>query len=51
MQIIRSRRNYVIGATLCALIAGLGIGQAVLQNKADAQPRTVHQGVLWPRAK
>ena len=54
MNIIRSKRNYVVGATLCALIAGLGIGQAVLENKADAQGRTVQAPMfevdpLWPK--
>ncbi len=54
MQAIRSRRNYFIGAALCALVAGLGIGQAVLQNKADAQARTVQAPMfevdpLWPK--
>ncbi len=54
MQAIRSRRNYFVGAALCALVAGLGIGQAVLQNKADAQARTVQAPMfevdpLWPK--
>ena len=48
-----SRRSTII-ATAGALLAGLGIGQAVLQNKADAQGRTVEApkfevDPLWPK--
>ncbi len=54
MQAIRSKRNFYIGAALCALIAGLGIGQAVLDNQATAQGRTVQAPMfevdpLWPK--
>ena len=54
MQAIRSKRNFYFGAALCALVIGLGVGQAVLQNKADAQGRTVQAPVfevdpLWPK--
>ena len=48
-----TRRSTLI-ATAAALVAGLGIGQAVLQNKADAQGRTVEApkfevDPLWPK--
>src|SRR4029077_230330 len=54
MQFIRSKRNFFVGATLCALIVALGVGQAVLQNQADAQGRTVQAPMfevdpLWPK--
>jgi DNA-binding beta-propeller fold protein YncE len=54
MQIFRSKRNFFIGATLCALIVALGVGQAVLDNKATAQGRTVQAPMfevdpLWPK--
>jgi len=47
-------RRSVVTATAAALVAGLGIGQAVLQNKADAQGRTVEApkfevDPLWPK--
>ena len=46
--------NVVIGAAFAAVMLGLGIGQAVLQNKADAQVRTVQAPMfevdpLWPK--
>jgi DNA-binding beta-propeller fold protein YncE len=46
--------KFVVGAALCALIVVLGIGQAVLQNRADAQRPTVQAPVfevdpLWPK--
>jgi DNA-binding beta-propeller fold protein YncE len=48
-----TRRSAAI-ATAAVAIAGLGIGQAVLQNKADAQGRTVEAprfevDPLWPK--
>jgi DNA-binding beta-propeller fold protein YncE len=54
MQAIRSKRNFYIGAALCGLIVALGIGQAVLENKATAQGRTVQAPMfevdpLWPK--
>ena len=36
MDSIKSRRNWYAGAGLAALIAALGAGQAVLNNKAEA---------------
>ena len=35
------KRNYVVGLVLALSIAGLAVGQAVLQNKAEAQRDTV----------
>jgi hypothetical protein len=54
MKTIRSKRNIFIGAALCTLIVALGIGQAVLDNKATAQGRTVQAPMfevdpLWPK--
>jgi hypothetical protein len=48
------KRSYLIGAVFAAVILGLGIGQAVVQNKADAQTRTVQAPMfevdpLWPK--
>jgi DNA-binding beta-propeller fold protein YncE len=48
-----TRRSTLI-ATAAALVTALGIGQAVLQNKADAQGRTVEApkfevDPLWPK--
>ncbi|MDH5265342.1 MAG: hypothetical protein OEX21_11380 [Betaproteobacteria bacterium] len=50
---IFTRRSITI-ATAAAVLAGLGIGQAVLQNRADAQGRTVEApkfevDPLWPK--
>ncbi len=47
------RRNLVIGTAACLLV-GLGVGQQVLQNRADAQGRTVEApkfevDPLWPK--
>src|SRR5262245_10420218 len=47
-------RDLFIGAALAALIVALGVGQSVLQNKADAQGRTVQAPMfevdpLWPK--
>jgi hypothetical protein len=54
MQTIRSKRTIYIGAALCTLIIALGIGQALLENKATAQSRTVQAPMfevdpLWPK--
>jgi DNA-binding beta-propeller fold protein YncE len=54
MDSIKSRRNLYAGAGLAALIAALGVGQAVLENKAEAQARTVQAPMfevdpLWPK--
>jgi DNA-binding beta-propeller fold protein YncE len=54
MQTIRSKRTIYIGAALCTLIITLGIGQAVLDNEATAQGRTVQAPMfevdpLWPK--
>jgi DNA-binding beta-propeller fold protein YncE len=48
------KRNLYVGAAFVALFVALGIGQAVLQNQADAQARTVQAPVfevdpLWPK--
>ena len=48
------QRKYVAGAVLVAAIAGLGIGQAVLENKAEAQRGNVQAPMfevdpLWPK--
>jgi DNA-binding beta-propeller fold protein YncE len=53
MGIKRTRRFY-IGAVFLTLFAALGIGQAWLQNRADAQVRTVQAPMfevdpLWPK--
>jgi hypothetical protein len=50
----KGSRKLVAGASLAALVAALGMGQAVLQNRADAQARTVQAPVfevdpLWPK--
>ncbi len=54
MDSIKSRRKLYIGVGLAALIAALGVGQAVLENKAEAQARTVQAPMfevdpLWPK--
>jgi DNA-binding beta-propeller fold protein YncE len=54
MDSIKSRRNWYAGAGLAALIAALGAAQAVLNNKAEAQARTVQAPMfevdpLWPK--
>jgi hypothetical protein len=41
MKHIKVKRNLYVGATLLALIVALGVGQAVLENRVDAQGRTV----------
>lgn len=54
MDSIKSRRKLYVGVGLAALIAALGVGQAVLNNKAEAQARTVQAPMfevdpLWPK--
>ncbi len=54
MQTIRSKHPVYIGAALCALVAALGLGQALLDNQATAQGRTVQAPMfevdpLWPK--
>jgi DNA-binding beta-propeller fold protein YncE/mannose-6-phosphate isomerase-like protein (cupin superfamily) len=54
MKRIKAKRNLYVGATLLALIVALGVGQAVLENRADAQGRTVQSPMfevdpLWPK--
>jgi len=54
MAIIQRRRSIYAGAAFVALLLVFGIGQAVLQNKADAQARTVQAPMfevdpLWPK--
>ncbi len=53
MQFVRSKRTITIAA-VCALVLGLGIGQAVLDNQATAQQRTAQAPIfevdpLWPK--
>ena len=48
------KRSFLFGAVLIALFAALGIGQAVLDNRADAQGRTVQAPMfevdpMWPK--
>ena len=40
MTIFRHKRQWVYGFTLVGAIAALGVGQAMLQNKAEAQRST-----------
>jgi DNA-binding beta-propeller fold protein YncE len=54
MGSIKSRRRLYAGAGLAALIVALGVGQAVLERKAEAQARTVQAPMfevdpLWPK--
>ena len=55
MRFTRDRRNFYVGASLCVLVVALGVGQAVLQNKAEAQARASAQAPmfevdpLWPK--
>jgi DNA-binding beta-propeller fold protein YncE len=54
MKSIAGKRNFFVGITLAALIVALGVGQSVLQYKADAQGRTVQAPMfevdpLWPK--
>jgi hypothetical protein len=54
MPVIHRKRSLLAGAALITLLVVLGIGQAVLQNQADAQARTVQAPMfevdpLWPK--
>jgi hypothetical protein len=54
MKSMKVGRNFVVGATLAAAVVALGVGQAVLQNRADAQGRVVQAPMfevdpLWPK--
>lgn len=54
MAAFKITRKFAMGATLAASIAALGIGQAVLQNQADAQAATVQAPMFevdpfWPK--
>src|SRR4029434_8394484 len=54
MKSTAGKRDLFIGAALAALIVALGVGQSVLQNKADAQGRTVQAPMfevdpMWPK--
>jgi DNA-binding beta-propeller fold protein YncE len=54
MKSIAGKPNLFIGAVLTALIVALGVGQSVLQYKANAQGRTVQAPMfevdpLWPK--
>ena len=54
MTIKKSKRGLSAGALLFAVIALLGVGQAVLENAADAKARTVRAprfevDPLWPK--
>jgi len=51
---ILRNRNFQLGAAFVALISALGVGQALLDNHAEAQGRTVRAPVfevdpLWPK--
>ena len=54
MKASRRRRHFAIGVALVAILVVLGIGQSALQNRADAQVRTVQAPMfevdpLWPK--
>src|SRR5262247_3935045 len=54
MKSIAGKRDFFVGTALAALIVALGVGQSVLQYKADAQGRTVQAPMfevdpLWPK--
>jgi hypothetical protein len=54
MPSIEKKRSVYIGAALLAIIAALGFGQVMLENKAGAQGRTVQAPMfevdpLWPK--
>jgi DNA-binding beta-propeller fold protein YncE len=54
MQTVKPRLNLVIGAALVALVIALGVGQALLENQANAQGRMVQAPLfevdpLWPK--
>ena len=50
----RQKRTFVLGAVLAAAVIGLGVGQAVLQDKAEAQRASVQAPIFevdpfWPK--
>ena len=50
----RQKRTFVLGAVLDAAVIGLGVGQAVLQDKAEAQRASVQAPIFevdpfWPK--
>lgn len=50
----RQKRTFVLGAVLAAAVIGLGVGQAVLQDKAEAQRSSVQAPIFevdpfWPK--
>lgn len=54
MKFRHLKRNHVAGAVLALSIAGLGVGQALLHNEAEAQRDTVQAPMfevdpLWPK--
>ena len=54
MNLRSVNRNYIIGAVIALSVAGLAVGQALLQNKAEAQRETVQAPMfevdpLWPK--
>ena len=54
MNVRGLKRNHIAGALLALSVAGLGVGQALLQTKADAQSATVQAPMfevdpLWPK--
>ena len=54
MKSLRKRPQLCIGIAMLALVIALGIGQAVLQGRVDAQARTVDApkfevDALWPK--
>ena len=54
MAAFQFKRKFAIGAALVASVMALGIGQAVLQNKVQAQGATVQAPMfevdpLWPK--
>jgi DNA-binding beta-propeller fold protein YncE len=54
MNALRRKRRYLYGAAFVLALAGLGIGQGVLQNKAAAQRAMVQAPMfevdpLWPK--
>ena len=53
IQLLRDRK-FAVGTALAAGILGLGVGQAVLQQRATAQSSTVQAPIfevdpLWPK--
>ena len=54
MNVRGLKRNHIAGALLALSVAGLGVGQALLQTKADAQSATVQAPMfevdpMWPK--